>query len=276
MAVKPVRITAVILLLVLGAARLAAQQGAALSNPLGDDRFKTRVLIGPVGGIDINSHSGGFRVLPGVDCPYFTDGSGWGYLFGLTAEIQTARTWSIIPRITYESRPGHFQQRLADAQVYVPDSVNPQVVTEGVSATSDITFKFINMEVMYSQQLIEVSPRFRISAAAGPCMGYVLSGKITQVQDLEEPLNAQFVNPDGLPTENNNRRLIYARDQKISGLAPFRFSLKGGLAVELGLFHNDWILYPGVYFDYGLNQVTRNENWNLNTLIFQLELRHAL
>lgn len=249
------------------------QGGGEGSNPLGDDDFKTKVLIGPVGGAGMNYHTGGFRIISEASCPVFTSGSGWGFLVGLSGEVQPSERWSLVPRLTYESRPAMFKEYLDAARVLV-DSVN--VVEQIVSTTSDVKFSFINLEVMYSRQVLQLGRSFRLSASAGPAVGYVLGGTITQVQDLEQPLNAQFVNPNGLPTENNSRRLIYSKDRTIDGLQQFRFSVKGGVNAEVGLFNDEWILYPGVYYDFGLTNVTRNENWNLNTIIFQIDLRRAL
>ena len=257
----------------LAAPKVYAQHEGTDANPLGDDRARTRVLIGPVGGIALSHHTGGFRIINESSCPVFTDGNAWGYFLGLSGEVQPGATWSIIPRITYESRPGRFHQQLEGARILV-DSVT--VADQVVSATSTVDMRLLNFEVMYAQQLFRLGKSFRLNVNAGPAVGYVLSGKITQVQDLEEPLNAQFVNPNGLPTENNGRRLIYAQDQTISGLQNVRFSVKGGLVAELGLFNNEWILYPGIFYDFGITNVTRNENWSLNTLLFQLELRRAL
>lgn len=244
------------------------------SNPLGDNRGKTKVLIGPTFSVNNNAHTGGFRIINDVNCPMFLGGEGWGYTVGLSAEIQRWGSWSLVPRITYESRPARFKEELEDADVLLPDQVT--IVKQSVSATSEIQYKLINAEVMYKHLLFNPAKSFSIGVAAGPAVGWVLDGKIRQVLDLEQPLNATFLNPDNRPTENFGRRLIYADNADIPGRQAFRFSLKGGLVAEIGLFRDDWILSPGIYFDYGLSHVTSNENWNLNTLSFQIDLRHAL
>lgn len=244
------------------------------STPLGDEIPRTKILVGPVVGVNNNAHTGGFRILDGVNCPKFTSGSAWGYMVGVTAELQRSTGWSVIPRITYESRPAHFKEQLDDALVLLPDQTT--VVNQSVSATSDITYKLLNAEVLYSRQLFSPGRRFHISLAAGPAAGWVLDAKIRQVQDLEEPLNARFLNPDTLPTENFGRRLIYRDNEDVPQHKKFRFSLKAGIYAEVGLFRDNWIITPGIYYDYGLSHVTGNENWNLNTLMFQVDLRHAL
>jgi hypothetical protein len=90
-----------------------------------------------------------------------------------------------------------------------------------------------------------------------------------------EPINARFINDLRLPTENNGRRLIFADNKDIPDRSGFRFSLKGGLQAEIGLFNNQIIMYPGIFYDYGLTHVTSAENWNLNSFLFQVDFRRA-
>lgn len=243
------------------------------ANPLGDDIATTKILLGPTAAISNNWHTGGFRILDGATCPKFEWGSGWGHMLGLTAELQRSSGWGVIARVTFETRPAHFDEVLPDAKVLPPDQLEP--VIQKVTATSDVVYKFINFEAMYSHELFPIGKRARFSVAAGPAVGYVVDARISQYQDLEAPLNAVFLNPDGLEARKNGRQLVYKENEPIPEYRKMRFSLKGGLYAEIGLFHDDWILAPGVYYDYGLSHVTRNENWNLNTLLFQIDIRHA-
>lgn len=242
------------------------------SNPLDPTVPRSQVLVGPTVGITRNYHTGGFRTIDDPNCPIFEQGSGWGFLVGMTAEFQPSPNWSIIPRICYDTRPGQFTQNLPDAQVLLPNATQP--VNQTVETSSDITYSLLTAEVLYKYEIAKITKGLRLSVQAGPVFGYVLGGKNRQVQDLIEPQNARFVNPDQLPEENNGRRLILF-DGQIPGRNSTRFSMKGGVQLEVGLFGNDWIMYPGIYFDYGLSRVTNNENWNLNTAMFQVDFRHA-
>ncbi len=265
--------------LLAGPQAATAQDAEDLDNPLNPTQARSAILIGPRIGINRNFHTGGFRTINDPLCPLFESGSGWGYLAGITAEFIPAKaTWSIIPAVTYESRPGHFEQSLEDLDVLlvVPGQDTTIGVTQTVTTTSDITYQIVNAEVMYKQEIAQVGKRFRLSVAAGPSVAYVLGGTITQVQDLEQPLNARFIVPSGeVGVEENGRRLVYARDLEIPGRSDLRFSLKGGVQAEVGLFNNAIIMYPGVFFDYGLTNVTDAENWSLNSLIFQVDFRRA-
>lgn len=259
--------------LVAPATGLAQSEGNRDDNPLDPKDPRAKVLVGPRIGTNRNFHTGGFRTINDPSCPVYESGSGWGFLAGFTAEFQTGATWSIVPAVVYESRPGNFTQELPDAKVLLPGQTEP--INQTVSTSSDITYSFLSAEVMYKQEISQIGKNFRISVTAGPVASYVMGGKVTQVLDLEEPQNARFLNPENLETRNNGRTLVYADNIDIDGRASTRFSLKGGLQAEIGLFKNQWMLYPGVFYDYGLSNVTDKENWSLNSVVMQVDLRRA-
>lgn len=247
-------------------------------NPLDPAPSRRQILVGPTFNINRNYHSGGFRVIDDPQCPVFEDGSGWGFGVGLSAEFLPSvnGSWGIIPRVTFEQRPGVFNQELPNAEVLLPSAdpnEEPVIVEQTVSTTSEITYSILNAEVMYKQEVL-VLDALRIGVVAGPAFAYVLGGTNRQVQDLIEPQNARFTNPSDLETEENGRRLIFY-DGDIQGRNSIRFSAKGGVQGEFGLFGNQWIMTPGVYYDYGLTEVTSEDSWNLSSIIFQVDLRRA-
>src|SRR5688500_3288133 len=91
------------------------------SSPIEPEGPQARLLVGPVLGVSRRLPSGGCRPVPaGESCPVFEQGSGWGFLAGMTAEILLGENWSLIPRLTYASRPGSFTRELPDALVLLP------------------------------------------------------------------------------------------------------------------------------------------------------------
>jgi hypothetical protein len=256
-----------------GFASANAQGTGESSNPLDFNVPKSQVLVGPVVGVNRNFHTGGFRVIDEPNCPVFEQGGGWGFLAGLTAEFQLGKSWSIIPRITYEQRPGSFDQELPDVDVLVPGSLEP--VKQTVTTSSEISYNLLTAEVLYKQEFAQIGKGLRIGAAIGPTASYIMGGKINQTQDLVEPENARFSNPEGKPVTNNGRTIIFAEDADIPGVSSTRFSIKAGLQVEFGLFKNAWIMTPGAYYDFGLTDVTGNENWSLSSILFMVDFRRA-
>ena len=247
-------------------------------NPLDPQPSRRQILVGPTFGVNRNYHSGGFRTIDDPSCPLFEDGTGWGFNVGLSAEFLPSvnGTWGIIPRITFDQRPGQFRQELPNAKVLLPNPVDPEqpeIVDQTISTTSDITYSLLNAEVMYKQEVLLLGD-LRVGVLAGPAFQYILGGTNRQVQDLDEPQNARFINPDDRPTENNGRRLIFF-DGDIPDRASTRVSVKAGLQGEIGIFNNQWAMIPGIYYDYGLTDVTPGENWQLSTVVFQVDLRRA-
>lgn len=253
----------------------AQEEADDLDNPLNPTQPRAKLLIGPRVGLTRNYHTGGFHTLEGANCPKFESGSGWGFLGGLTAEfIPGNGNWSIVPAITFDTRPGNFKQRLPDVLVLL-DTIP---VNQTISTTSDVTYQLASAEVMYKQEIWQPGKSFRVSVSAGPVGSYVLGGKISQYNDLEEPQNARFAAETVPPTahlENNGRRMVFSDNEEIPGRSSIRFSLKGGLQAEIGLFNNQIMMYPGVFYDFGLTHVTSQENWNLNSMLFQVDIRRA-
>jgi hypothetical protein len=259
----------------LSIARAQKVDPTLLPNPIWYPPVRAKLLAGPRMSITRNFHSGGFRAGDGTACIVLTDGSGWGYAGGLTAEYIAGRNWSIIPAISYESRPGSFRQRMPDLPVLLEGTTLP--VNQSIEAISDIDYRIISAEVLYKYELVQPARSVRLSVAAGPAADLVTVGRKTQVQDLINPDNARFIEGSGIyPNERYGRRQVFAKNDAIGNLNRTRFSLKGGVQAEVGLFNDAIIMYPGIFCDYGLTRVSTGENWNLTSLLFQLDFRRAL
>lgn len=252
---------------------LYAQAGDGDDNPLDPTIPKSKVLVGPRVGVNRNFHTGGFRVITDPLCPIFESGSGWGFQAGITAEFQPGKLWSIVPAVTYDSRPGSFSQSLPDALVLLSGMDTP--VNQTVSTKSEVQYQFMNIEVLYKQSLVPIARGFNLAVTAGPAFQYIMSGKIDQTMHLDEPENARFIPQDGITYTDNGRTAVFRENADIPNMASTRFSLKLGVEAEISLFKDAWILYPGVFYDYGLTDVTDAENWQLSTILFQVDLRRA-
>lgn len=246
-----------------------------LSNPIEFETAEPKILVGPTIGLNRNYHSGGFRTIDEAICPFFQSGNGVGFSGGITAEYGH-KYWSIIPRITYQSRPGSFEQQMDNVPIFIPDE--GVTVNQSVTAKSEVDYRLLNAEVMFKHDVVVINNKVFIGLAAGPSVGYVLDGRISQYQDLVEPLNARFVDPQrpGIWLDSDGRRMYYADNKDIPGRKSLHFSLKAGLQAEVGLFANQVMMTPGIYYDFGLNNVTGNENWSLNSVMFQVDFRRAL
>jgi hypothetical protein len=231
---------------------------------------RPRNLIGPVAGANRNFHTGGFRTIKDPLCGVFESGAGQGYLLGLSSEfvISPQGYASIVPRIMYEQRPGSFRQELAEVKVLMPQTSIP--VDQKVAISSSIVYNLLSAEVLYKHDVAMLGG-VRLALAAGPAVSLVTGGHNYQVEDLITPENARLSHPDAEP---GGRRLVLY-DGDIPARNQLRFSLKAGMQAEFGMYGNQWIVTPGLYYDYGLSDVTHSENWQLNSLMFMIDIRHA-
>jgi hypothetical protein len=250
-----------------------AQAQSDESSPIRSAGERPSFLIGPVVGVNQNFHSGGFRTVSSDEsCPVFTSGGGVGFLGGASAEINAGPKSGVVARLTYESRPGTFENELPESYILPEDGT--EAVKQTVVATSEVSYSILNAEVLYKYEVAQAGP-LKIGVAAGPAFGLVLSGHNRQVQDLITPENARFSNESNLTEENGGRRLVFF-DGDLPDRNGIRLSLKAGVQAETGLFGNEWIMTPGLYYDFGLSDVTSGDNWQLNTLSFVIDFRHAL
>ena len=281
---SPLIIAATLIAIVMISTHVQSQSISSEATPLGKayllEDSLSQFSIGLTLGFNRNYHSGGFRTIDDPGCPLFEDGTGWGFHVGLSAEFlpNAKSNWGIIPRITFEERPGQFLQRLPNAKVLLPNPVDPsqpEIVDQTVSTTSDITYSLLNAELLYKQEIFSLGD-LHLGVLAGPAFQYVLGGTNRQVQDLEDPRNARFINPDSRPTENDGKRIIFYEGD-IPDMSSTRFSVKAGIQGELKLLNNTWRLIPGIFYDYGLTNValSQKEDWKVHTVSFQVDLRRA-
>jgi hypothetical protein len=261
------------LFLALSSLSLSGCLSPRIANPLDPTKYRSQILAGPVVGVTRNFHTGGFRTIDEPLCPMFEEGSGWGYLLGVTAEYipRMDGYWSLIPRVTYERRPGNFTEHLPEVPVLPAGEHVP--INQSVDVVSTVSYDLLSAELMYKREFAQIG-YVRFAAEAGPAGALVLGGRNRQTEDLIDPPNARFINPLGLPTELGGRRLILY-DGDIPGRIGTRLSLKGGVQAEIPLFDFAWIMTPGIYYDYGITDVTHSENWRLNSLIFTVDFRRA-
>jgi hypothetical protein len=262
-------------LAILGALLLLSSSAMAQgdeSSPIRSAGERSPLSLGFTVGLNRNFHTGGFRTITADEsCPVFESGGGWGFQFGASAEIAAGERSGIIPRLTYESRPGTFEYQLPDSYILPPDAT--EAVVQSVVANSEITYSILNAEVLYKYEIAQLGG-VRLGVAAGPAFGLVLSGHNRQTQDLILPANARFNNIHNLQEENGGRRLVYF-DGDVPDRNGMRLALKLGAQAETSLFGDQWAMVPGIYYDLGLSDVTEGDNWQLNTLTFSIDFRRA-
>lgn len=222
-------------------------------DQMGDRPKRTIWLFGPTVMVGWNNHTGQLDPAESLLCGAADNGSAWGFGAGVSAEwLPSARNWSLLARLTYEERPGGSFSEIPAEPLSPSDPENP----EGRTTWMEISYSLLNAEVLFKREVL-VFNDLRIALGAGPAFQYVLAGNVRQGYETDSSAGICY-------------------DGEIPDLNPLRFSLKAGVQGEIPLFDNEWIITPGIYYDYGLTNVEASESWQVNSVMFQIDVRTVL
>lgn len=220
------------------------------ADQIGDMPERTMWLFGPTVMVGWNNHTGQIDPAESLLCGPADNGSAWGFGAGVSAEwLPSARNWSLLARLTYEERPGGSFREIPAEPLSPSDPENP----EGRTTWMEISYSLLNAEVLFKREVLTFKD-LRVALEAGPACQYVLTGNVRQGYETDSSAGICY-------------------DGEIPELNPLRFSLKAGVQGEISLFDNAWIVTPGIYYDYGLTNMEASENWQVNSVIFQIDFR---
>lgn len=263
----------------IGAAYLLCAFLGSLASAMGQthDQVRTvtgdrlRYALGVTAAFTRSEHTGTFGFYVGTDtcdCPWFDDGRGSGYQAGVAFRFPISSLLAIDSRAVFDSRPAHYREYLPEALVLTPGS--PDISVVRIFADSYVTYELLTLELLLTARIAIASEPLAFALSIGPTASSVLTGTITQTQEIELPRDARFTNPKNVPTENEGRRLVFLRDSEIPDLAGTRASVKGGLAIELGQA-SPVLVRVGAYYDHGLTDLGASRDWKVHSLLFQLD-----
>ncbi len=258
---------------VVGAGILSAQQ--ELANPLVPAKSKPRIYVGPVAGYNRSLHASGFQSVAGdVLCPDFTQGSGNGYYFGVSAEYLLGSPKdsksSIIARVVYSYLPAYYEEPGDQLPSLAPDG---SVVQSSVRHVAQIEYSVIDIEAIYKLNLFNSN----FGIVVGPTLGIVVNAQREQRMELIEPENAVFdsslFEPGEVQYINNGRAIITGTDD-IPDKSPVRVAVKAGAQYELPM--GRLLLVPCIYYNFGITEVSPSANLRINALQAGVDLRFAI
>lgn len=213
-------------------------------------RTAPALLLGPTVMIGYHSHTGNSEAGGGPVCAPVGNGAEWGPGVGLSAEwLPGSGNWSLLSRLTFEERPGG-EFREVFLQPLPPSDPNLPFRTVSWSETA---YRLLNAEFLLKRQVVDFRA-VRIGLAAGPAVQYVLEGHMRRGYETDSGAGICF-------------------DEDIPGLNRFRCSLKGGIQGEIPLSGNHWMVSPGIFYDYALTDLAAVESRQVNSLIFQIDVR---
>ena len=263
---------AIVLLAMAAGGELLAQQ--ELANPLVPAKGRPRVYVGPVVGYNRALHSSGFQSVAGdVLCPTFETGTGNGFYVGGTFEYLLGSPKdsksSIIAKLVYNYIPAFYEE---DGDRLPSLDGNGEVVYSTVRHVAEIKYATIDLEALYKLNLFDSY----FGVVVGPTVGYVIQSDREQRMELVEPLNAVFdpsLVGDDVEYINNGRGIITNRDD-LPNKNPIRVGIKAGVQYELPI--GRVLLVPHAFYNYGITEVSPDDNLRINALQFGVDLRFAL
>ena len=271
--------SAIIIFSTLFSVNLQAQD----DDPLAPKLVKTPIYIGPTVGLNRALHSVDLSPaakLPGgtaAGCEPFTNGAAMGFWVGGTFEYQlgdavNAKS-SIIGRLLYQTMP-------ASMEVFNSDNY-PSIVTDANGTSREVfSYTRFNNDVVYSLVSLDVQYKLNLfESTFGITIGPTFDLGLTRTQDitmnLVEPLEAQF-KPDptlGLLYENNNRTIVLERgDVPLS--SALRVGVKAGVQYEILM--NGYYIVPSFNYNFGVTNLTSENDWRVSALQFGVDVRFAL
>jgi hypothetical protein len=265
-----------------------AQAGLeAETSPLVPGSTTSKIYLGPVAGYNRSLHSVDLSSF--VDdplCPFFTNGSGNGYFFGVFYEQfiggLTGSKHSIVARLLYNVLPASFTKEgdTYPSLVQDPNDTSKYVTVNSSTRHSvEVTYNMISLDLMYKFNVIG-----GVVLTVGPTFDIPMTKNLKQKYEIVEPNYVQFkVDPDAVAKGYqylDNNRTIVVYDGDISRNPPeksagFRFGLKGGLQYEI-ITGSIFDVIPGVFYNLGLTNATDVLSWKVNALQIGVDLRFAL
>jgi hypothetical protein len=246
------------------------------------------IYIGPTFGFNSSLHSATLESFSDPDqapiCPNFEDGANTGFWVGLTWEQMLGDVKnsisSIIVRALYSSLPASFEEAgnryptlptNTDANGNVTSTGEP--IYTSTQHTNEVTYNIISVEACYKLNPI---PGINLGFTLGPTFDYVLASDQDQRFNLIEPNNASFSPDPNSPYQyTNDNRSIIVSEGEIPGSSAFRLGLKAGVQYEIILKNRAYVV-PAVYYNFGVTNLSSEDDWRVNALQAGVDIRFAL
>ncbi|MDX9789853.1 MAG: hypothetical protein WC313_07550 [Candidatus Kapaibacterium sp.] len=256
---------------------------AQVDTPLLPTYTAPPIYIGPVFGYNRSMHFVDLASFDEAICPRFEDGGANGFFIGLSYEEHLGKdvassTSSFIFRVLYNTLPASLEvseNPIPSLVTAVDGSGNPideRIIESSTLHTQDITYSLITAEVMYK---INPLPGIPLGFTVGPTFDFALTKNQDQRYKLVQPLEAQFQRDPNVDYQYvDNDRTIIIKEGEIPNSSAFRFGIKAGMQFEI--LANKWVIVPGIFYNFGVTNLSSAENWRVDALQMGVDLRYAL
>lgn len=259
-------------------------QDSPMSDPMHPGYTKTNILFGICAGYNRVSHSTNLATFNDATapCPVFKNANNNGVFFGAFYEqLLGGKTTqhSLVLKVLYNTMPASFS--------VAGDNLPSLVSTVGtdnkpVSSTTrfdnDVKYNLLSGELMYKFKALEF-PLGKFNTAlvltGGPTVDIPI--KKTHDQTLKLVDANQSIRFKQVPgyQYSPDLRTIYLSSGDIPNANSTRFGLKFGAQYEI-ITGGPIDFIPGIFYNYALTDVSKDEDWKVNALQIGLDIRFSV
>lgn len=228
-------------------------------------------MLGVSGGIHSIQHTFSNRMLAPTNFT-FDPATSLGWFAGVVTELRMDTRWSLSLDVRYNELSGSssFAATSPTGQFLIAsssDSSGEYIYLDNpvFSYTSAIDYASLSFGILANWREISQDTMLAVGLSAGPVIHAITRKELHQTEHLESHINVRFINPNGLPTEDDGRTFIYYSGE-LENSRSLRVGFHLGLFAELGNPASGLVISPGIFYDYGLQTVTSTENWYVHTL----------
>ncbi len=218
--------------------------------------------IGLFGHINYNNYNSNFTKLPDIPncCPKFTTGGGFGYKIGLLFETDKS-FWSL--------RSG--LNNLSGGFIYTEKT---NVIPNGTSVEGEFEHTIdADLNAIFLQPFFNLYINDNLLINLGVDFSYLITTEFSQKEQISKPVGqGTFLDSLGNDTYSRIRNQFSG---KIPDANDILFSLTFGISYNLPMNKSNSLwLSPEAYFSYGINNVVKSIDWNINTFSLGLAIKY--
>lgn len=243
---------------------VSAQTKIQISDTITGSPLKSKIInVGLTGGLNHIWNETKLPILPGgSDCGSFSNGTDFGYYFGLNGEYEfLPKQLNFILRFLFDHRPVTLRQTTSSYEVYDEQTNNYVPLIRGHNY--DGFLDYLVIEGGFSYKLpIKFPIELKLTADAGhPIFG-------SEFENSEE-----IIKPETILFPEMKRKRTVEKGKITNAGSSYGASL--GVGTEF-LLNNGFYLKPEVRFRYSLNSVMSDYEWHTNILRFGVQISRKI
>ena len=260
----------------------AFSQDQSESDPMNPMRTKTNILFGISAGYNRVTHTTNLATFDdaAAPCPVFKKANNSGVFFGAFYEqLLGGKTTkhSLVIKALYNTMPASFSVAGDNnTPSLIPIANTNSEVKSSTKHINEVKYNLISGELMYKFKALEV-PIGKLNSALVLTLGPTMDIPIKKTHDQSYQLtnaNLRFEPVSGYKY-SSDLRTIYLNSGDIPNANSIRFGLKFGAQYEI-ITGGPIDFIPGIFYNYALTDVSKDEDWKVNALQIGLDIRFSV